>query len=97
MIFPSLYEGFGIPLVEAMKAQCPIVCSDRGSIPEIAGHAAIHFNPEDPEDIALKVLKILGPEIRKNDYSRNRALKDFFVGKLCKRDTECFSACCEKE
>ncbi|MFG6494871.1 glycosyltransferase family 1 protein [Fictibacillus sp. UD] len=87
MIFPSLYEGFGIPLVEAMKAQCPIVCSDRGSIPEIAGHAAIKFNPEDPEDIALKVLKISGPEIRKKMIIQGIERSKIFSWENCAKET----------
>ncbi|PLT28888.1 glycosyltransferase family 4 protein [Peribacillus deserti] len=58
LIFPSLYEGFGIPLVEAMKTKTPMVCSNRGSIPEIAADAALFFNPEDPKDIALQILKV---------------------------------------
>ncbi|MBT2689114.1 glycosyltransferase family 4 protein [Bacillus sp. ISL-47] len=58
IVFPSLYEGFGIPLVEAMKTGTPIVCSDRGSIPEITGGAALMFNPEDPEEMALQMLQV---------------------------------------
>ncbi len=64
LIFPSLYEGFGIPLVEAMKSQCPIVCSNRGSIPEIVRDAAIQFNPESPEEIAQSILKVFDPQTR---------------------------------
>jgi len=47
----SLYEGFGLTLVEAMGLRCPVICSDRASLPEVAGEAASYFNPEDPEDI----------------------------------------------
>ncbi|KAA9019491.1 glycosyltransferase family 4 protein [Niallia endozanthoxylica] len=64
LIFPSLYEGFGIPLVEAMKSQCPIICSNRGSIPEIVRDAALQFNPESPEEIAQSILKVLHPQTR---------------------------------
>ncbi|WNB91062.1 glycosyltransferase family 1 protein [Bacillus sp. NEB1478] len=72
MVFPSLYEGFGIPLVEAMKTDCPIVCSDRASTPEITGGAALMFNPEDPRDIALKIVKLLNTNIRKNLIEKGR-------------------------
>lgn len=58
LVFPSLYEGFGLPLVEAMYFQVPIVCSDTGSIPEIAGDAAIYFNPRKPQEIADSLSKI---------------------------------------
>ncbi len=50
-IFPSLYEGFGIPLLEAMKCNCPIICSNASCIPEVAGEAALYFNPKNEEEI----------------------------------------------
>jgi glycosyltransferase involved in cell wall biosynthesis len=46
-VFPSLYEGFGIPLLEAMGAGCPVLCSNRGPFPEIVGDAGTYFDPED--------------------------------------------------
>lgn len=55
MVFPSKFEGFGIPLVEAMKSGVPIICSNCTSMPEIAGDAALYFNADDPEDIAEKI------------------------------------------
>ncbi|KZE69020.1 hypothetical protein AWM68_01770 [Fictibacillus phosphorivorans] len=87
MIFPSLYEGFGIPLVEAMKAHCPIVCSDRASIPEIVGNAAIHFNPEDPEDIALKVLNMSDSQIRKRLIKQGIERSRMFSWENCAKET----------
>jgi glycosyltransferase involved in cell wall biosynthesis len=52
LIFPSRYEGFGIPLIEAMYFGLPIICGRGGSQPEVAGDAALYVNVEDPEDIA---------------------------------------------
>jgi glycosyltransferase involved in cell wall biosynthesis len=46
-ICPSFYEGFGIPILEAMEFSCPVICSNIGSIPEVAGDAAVYFDPAD--------------------------------------------------
>lgn len=54
-IFPSLYEGFGIPLLEAMKCNCPVITSNRTSIPEVTGEAGIFFNPENKKSILSKI------------------------------------------
>jgi len=58
MVFPSLFEGFGIPLLEAMNTGLPIACSDRTSIPEIVEDAGIYFNPDIPEDMAEKIFML---------------------------------------
>lgn len=46
-VCPSLYEGFGIPILEAMEFSCPVICSNTSSIPEVAGDAAVYFDPSD--------------------------------------------------
>ena len=56
LIFPSIYEGFGFPPLEAMECGCPVGASSAASIPEICGDAAIYFDPYSPEDIAEKIL-----------------------------------------
>jgi glycosyltransferase involved in cell wall biosynthesis len=58
-VFPSLYEGFGLPPLEAMAKGCPVVSSDRASLPEILGDAAIYFNPEDDTDMVSKIKHVL--------------------------------------
>ena len=55
LVFPSLYEGFGLPLVEAQALDCPVIASDRASIPEVAGEGAIYFDPMRPQDAVDRV------------------------------------------
>ena len=58
MVFPSLYEGFGLPILEAFHSGCPVICSDRTSCPEIGGDAAMLVNPEDPEAIVEALVQL---------------------------------------
>lgn len=58
-IFPSLYEGFGLPPLEAMAKGCPVISSDRASLPEVLGSAALYFNPEDEIDLLTKIKRML--------------------------------------
>lgn len=58
-VLPSFEEGFGIPLLEAMACQCPVVSSDRASLPEIGGDACIYFDPYNIEDMANKISQII--------------------------------------
>ena len=59
-VFPSLYEGFGLPVLEAMRRGVPVACSDRGSLPEVAGDAALLFDPYDVPAITAAVERLLG-------------------------------------
>lgn len=58
MVFPSLFEGFGMPALEAMACGCPVVCSNVTSLPEVAGDAADYFDPTSPEEIAACINKL---------------------------------------
>jgi glycosyltransferase involved in cell wall biosynthesis len=58
LVYPSLYEGFGIPLLEAMECGCPVLCGNTSSMPEVAGDAALYFDPSDPSAIGQAMLRI---------------------------------------
>ncbi|MFA7243699.1 MAG: glycosyltransferase family 1 protein [Patescibacteria group bacterium] len=58
-VYPSLYEGFGIPILESFAAQTPIACSNASSIPEAAGDAAVFFNPHKQNEIADAIYKLI--------------------------------------
>jgi glycosyltransferase involved in cell wall biosynthesis len=85
-LFPSFYEGFGIPILEAMACSCPVVTATTGSCPEIGASAALYADPNNPEEIAGKVLEVLNnPELRQDlvrlglkrveDFSWDRAAR----------------------
>lgn len=58
-VLPSLYEGFGLPVLEAMKYGCPVVTSNISSLPEAGGDAAEYFNPEDVDDMARAIKRVV--------------------------------------
>lgn len=76
-VFPSLYEGFGMPILEAMACGVPTVCSNLSSMPEIAGDAALFFDPYDEDEICYAMEKILA-----NDELRNQFVQKGFERSL---------------
>jgi len=58
-VFPSIYEGFGFPLLEAFQSECPLVCSNTSSFPEVAGEGAVYFDPYDEISMKNAVSKII--------------------------------------
>jgi glycosyltransferase involved in cell wall biosynthesis len=69
-VFPSLYEGFGLPVLEAMTRGVPVACSNRGALSEVADDAALLFDPDEPRAIAGAIERLLG------DASERERLRD---------------------
>lgn len=69
-VFPSLNEGFGIPVLEAFSGGCPAVLSDRSSLPEVAADAAVYFDPEDDQSMADAVERVLTDSALRDDLRR---------------------------
>src|SRR5205807_5399520 len=55
LVLPTLHEGFGLPVLEAMARSVPVICSDIPALREVAGEAALYFNPRDPRQIAMRI------------------------------------------
>jgi len=69
-VFPSLDEGFGMPVLEAMANSVPVITSQRSALPEVAGDAALLVNPDDPEEIAAALLRLATDEALCEDLAR---------------------------
>lgn len=85
LVYPSLFEGFGLPPVEAMACGCPVVCSSRGSLGEIVGDAARIVNPESPEEIAQGIRDVL--KDREGWRARGLARSRMFDWNRCAEQT----------
>ncbi len=68
-VFPSLYEGFGLPVLEAMRCGTPVLCSNRSSLPEVAGDAAAYFDPQDADSLADTFERVWGNPNAREDMS----------------------------
>lgn len=91
-IFPSLYEGFGIPVLEAFACKCPAIISNTSSLPEVGGEAALYFNPTDEDSIQKAVKRILGNQSLRQDLitKGEKRLKLFNWDKVAKEYTETY-------
>jgi len=87
-VYPSLYEGFGLPPLEAMSADCPVVCSRTSSLPEVCGDAAEYFDPTQPESIASAIERAVASNERRQElvaFGRLQSRK--FSWDQCARQT----------
>jgi len=88
LAMPSLGEGFGLPIVEAMASGTPVIASNVSCLPEVAGDAALFFNPNEPADIAHAMKLATHPETRR--YLKESGLKraQLFTWENTARETE---------
>ena len=85
-LFPSLYEGFGLPVLEAQACGCPVVTSNTSSLPEVAGEAALLVDPKDVDAIAGAAARLTqDPRLRDSLRRRGLANVDRFSWRMCAR------------
>lgn len=88
MIFPSLYEGFGLPPLEAMAAGCPVLCSNAACLPEIYEESALFFDPNSPSNIAEKIMIFINNKILSDEYKiRGICQANKFTWEKCAQET----------
>lgn len=87
-VYPSKYEGFGIPLLEAMHYGCPIVSGDKSSLPEVAGDAAVYFDTESAEELTDKILYVLNDSDLQNQLREKGIVREKLFGwDICSKQT----------
>jgi hypothetical protein len=98
LVFPSLFEGFGMPPIEAMAAGCPVAVSSATCLPEICGDAAEYFNPHNPEDLANTISRLrLDGQRRRRLVERGRVRARYFSAeRMAHRHLEAFGLAREK-
>lgn len=87
LCLPSLYEGFGLPLLEAMHLGCPVLCSTAGSLPEVAGDAALYFDPRDDAGLAGRLLQVEDSELMDSLKQAGRRRVEKFSFARCASQT----------
>ena len=87
-VYPSLYEGFGVSLLEAMSMKCPIIASNLSSIPEILGSAGLYIDPKSSEDLKQKMEKLINDGELRNELIRKGLIqKEKFNWDKCAKET----------
>jgi glycosyltransferase involved in cell wall biosynthesis len=79
MVYPSRYEGFGIPLLEAFTYRCPVIASNATSLPEVGDEAARYFNPQSVDELSDELTNVLGQRDLREDLAARglQRLADF--------------------
>ena len=90
-----MYEGFGIPTLEAFANHCPVVLSNRSSMPEVGGDAAIYFDPEDLSDMTVQIKKVVyNRELRDQMVAMGlKQLEKFQWKKIVEETLQCYEKC----
>jgi glycosyltransferase involved in cell wall biosynthesis len=84
LIIPSIYEGFGYPIIEAMAHGCPVACSNVSSLPEVAGNAALLFDPFNIDEIGGAIVKLAtDPALRNDLVTRGIERAERFGAMVC--------------
>ena len=87
-VYPSLYEGFGIPPLEAMSLGCPVICGNTSSIPEVVGDAGEYFDPSEPESMRIAIEAVLQSTSLSNDLvAKGHVRRALFSWERCARET----------
>ena len=87
-VFPSLYEGFGLPVLEAFACEVPLICSNATSLPEVAGDAAYMVDATEPDQIATAIVDIVSDsKLRKSLIEKGRKRAQQFTWEKCAKNT----------
>lgn len=91
-VFPSLYEGFGIPILEAFANNCPVCLSDASCFPEVAADAALYFAPHDAQSMYDTLREVITNETLREDLRRrgNERIKDFSLQKMVQQTCDVY-------
>jgi glycosyltransferase involved in cell wall biosynthesis len=97
-LYPSLYEGFGIPILEAMSCGAPVITSNITSTPEIAGNAALLINPRDPEELKSSILTLINNEELRNELKEKgfQQAKKFSWRRMAEETLKVYQMCSER-
>ena len=88
LVYPSLYEGFGLPVLDAMTLGCPVISSNSSSLPEVYGNAAISFNPNSESELLNSFTQIIEDNfLRKEMIKKGIEVSKLFSWKKCAEQT----------